>query len=107
MTLDQIRAAVASGSWALTRHARERAGKRYISDESLVHILAQGEILEDYPDDPRGPSSLVLGEDEGGRPIHAVCALDPSGALVVITVYEPQPPKWLDERTRNPKGGVV
>ena len=66
MTLDQIRAAVASGSWALTRHARERAGKRYISDESLVHILAQGEILEDYPDDPRSPSSLVLGEDEGG-----------------------------------------
>jgi hypothetical protein len=75
MTIEELGAAVSSGAWALTRHARERAGKRYISDESLVHILAGGEMLEDYPEDPRGASSLVLGRDEGGRPLHAVCSL--------------------------------
>jgi hypothetical protein len=33
--------------------------------------------------------------------------LDPSGTLLVITVYEPEPPNWLDERTRNPAGGAL
>jgi hypothetical protein len=31
----------------MTRHARERAGRRQIGDEALVYALAQGEILED------------------------------------------------------------
>jgi len=67
-----------------------------------MEILANGEILEDYPDDPRGPSALVLGHSNVGRPLHAVCAFDPSGTLLVITVYEPERPRWRDERTRNP-----
>ncbi len=107
MKIDAIRRAYLAGKWALTRHARLRAGQRMIGDEALVDMLSQGEILEDYPDDPRGPSALVLTYPEGGRPIHAVCGFDPDGTLLVITVYEPAPPKWLDERTRSPKGGVV
>ncbi|HEY8692656.1 MAG TPA: DUF4258 domain-containing protein, partial [Chloroflexota bacterium] len=87
--------------------ARERAGKRRIGDEELVGILADGEILEDYPEDPRGPSALVLGHASAKRPLHVVCAFDPSGTLLVITVYEPEPPNWLDERTRNPAGGAL
>jgi len=98
----EIQDAVQNGAWALSVHARERAGKRRIGDEELIHILANGEILEDYVDDPRGPSALVLGQTNNARALHAVCAFDPGGTLVVITVYEPEPPKWLDERTRNP-----
>ncbi|MGI9861522.1 DUF4258 domain-containing protein [Moorella naiadis] len=64
-------------------------------------VLAHGEILEDYPNDPRGPSALVLGYAENGRPLHAVCAFDPSGILLIITVYEPEPPKWENARTRR------
>ena len=99
-----IRQAVAASRWALTQHARERAGKRRIGDESLIDALAGREILEDYPTDPRGPSALILGYTDDGRPVHAVCAFDPSGTLLVITAYVPEPPWWLDERTRGPKG---
>ncbi len=87
----------------MTRHARERAGKRYISTQPLVRALAHGDILEEYASDQRGPSALLLGHSDDGRPLHAVCAFDPGGILVIITVYEPQFPEWLDERTRSPK----
>jgi hypothetical protein len=29
----------------------------------------------------------------------------PSGTLLVITVYEPAPPKWVDARTRGCREG--
>jgi len=105
MTIAEIRAAVEAGRWFMSQHAAERAKMRYIEDESLARLIAEGEVIEDYPEDPRGPSALVLTWDEGRCPMHAVCAFDPDGSLVIITVYTPKPPKWLDERTRNPKGG--
>ena len=105
MRIEDIRNAVKAERWALTQHARKRAGQRCISDQSLVDALARGEILEDYPEDPRGPSALVLAYTRDGRPIHAVCAFDPGGTLLVITVYEPTPPKWADERTRGSRKG--
>lgn len=102
VTIAAVRAAAQADTWALTRHARERVGRRRIGDEQLVHALADGEVIEDYPTDPRGPSALVLGHAPDGAPLHAVCAFDPSGTLVIITAYVPEPPHWLDERTRGP-----
>ena len=105
MTGDNVLRAIAEagnmGRWAMTRHAREQSGKRMIGDEALMRALAWGEILESYPNDPRGASCLILGHDETQRPVHAVVAFDASGILVVITLYEPGPPKWIDERTRR------
>jgi hypothetical protein len=84
----------------MTRHARERAARRRVNAEALAAALANGEILEDYRDDSRGPSALVLGY-ANNRPLHAVCAFDANGILLIVTVYEPEPPAWADERTRR------
>lgn len=100
LTMEVIREAASADRWNLTGHARERARRRHIGNSELVEALAGGEVLEHYPEDPRGPSALVLGYTGDGRPLHAVCALDPGGVLVVITVYEPGLPRWRDERTR-------
>jgi len=101
--LEAIRRALDSGQWFVTRHAKWRGKIRYIEYQKLASLLPNAEILEDYPDDPRGPSALPLVYDRG-KPFHAVCAVDPDGSLIMVTVYEPSMPKWLDERTRNPKG---
>lgn len=45
------------------------------------------EIIENYPDDPRGHSCLVLGWLADGRPVHVVLGL--SEPLCIITVYDP------------------
>ncbi|MGQ9627726.1 MAG: DUF4258 domain-containing protein [Anaerolineae bacterium] len=67
----------------------------------MERALLSGEILEDYPQDPRGHSCLVLGYGEQGYPIHVVCGRTPSGTIRIITVYVPSFPKWLDPRTRR------
>ncbi|MEK7214052.1 MAG: DUF4258 domain-containing protein [Chloroflexota bacterium] len=108
VTMEAVRAAVAAGRWTLTRHAREQAGKRRVDSGDLVRAISEGELLESYPADPRGPSALLLGEAGEGRPLHAVCAFDPGGELLIITVYEPAPPRWLNARTRNgPREGAI
>lgn len=104
VTAQAVREAARAGRWAMTYHARLRSRRRMIRDRDVAWALAEAEVLEEYPDDPRGPSALVLGHAEDGRPIHAVCTFDESGTLVLITVYEPGPPKWIDERTRAQKG---
>ena len=64
----------------------------------LEDALRNGEIIENYPDDPRGASCLVLGFC-GQKPIHAVCTIktDPE-ELFLITVYDPskRPDKWTE-----------
>ena len=37
-------------------------------------VIQEGEIIEDYPEDARGHSFLVLGLGNDRRPIHIVCA---------------------------------
>jgi len=101
MDSDLIREKVLSGNWAVSKHARVRTGQRRIKDTDVVTAIANGEIIEDYPEDVRGHSCLVLGYIGPGRPVHAVCGLDPSGTLIIVTVYFPELPKWTDERTRG------
>jgi hypothetical protein len=62
-------------------------------------------LLEEYPDDPRGESCLVLGF-VGSRPLHAVLGWaamkgETQRMLRLITVYTPTVPKWSDPRTRG------
>jgi len=87
-----------------TQHAR-----REMRDEPFGHILEvevyetilSGEIIEAYPDDTPYPSCLVFGRTRRGRPIHAVCAHVPEeDRAIIITVYEPDPDRWIDFRRR-------
>ncbi|GMQ74993.1 MAG: hypothetical protein BMS9Abin01_0236 [Gammaproteobacteria bacterium] len=60
-----------------------------------------GEIIEDYPEDSRGHSCLMLGEGEGARPIHVVCS-PKEEYLAIITAYVPSEEEWeLDFRLRK------
>jgi hypothetical protein len=56
-------------------------------------VVMRAEIIEDYPEDARGHSCLILGWDAEGRPIHVVCA-PKSGFLAIITAYTPDPKEW-------------
>lgn len=72
-----------------------------ISTGEVDRVVAAGEIIEDYPEDARGPSCLMLGSGEG-RPIHVVCS-PKDEYLAVITAYVPDPSQWSpDFRGRMP-----
>jgi len=82
-------------------HALQRMFERCIVVEEVRRVLETGETIESYPDDAPYPSRLVLGW-VGDRPLHVVVA-DPPGedAIIVITVYEPDPGRWEDNFRRR------
>jgi hypothetical protein len=91
------------GNYEISFHAEK---ERYAEDISLSDIeaaIANGEILEDYLNDPRGGSCLILGH-AAGRPLHIICGYTSTKSIRVITVYVPKSPKWVDEHTRRPQG---
>jgi hypothetical protein len=68
---------------------------RMISTAEVRHAIETGEVVEDYPDDPRGHSCLILGYGADGRPIHVVCS-PRSDYLAIITAYIPSEEEWQD-----------
>ena len=73
---------------------------RMISTSDIRKVLQEGEIIEDYPEDVRGHSCLMLGIGADDRPIHIVCT-PKDEYLVVITAYIPDEDQWSDDyRTR-------
>jgi len=103
MEIKEIREKVRKEEYEISFHAEK---ERYAEDITLHDIetaISNGEILEDYPDDPRGPSCLVLGYSQN-RPIHIVCGYTPTKWVRIITVYLPKLPKWIDERIRSTGG---
>jgi len=69
------------------------SAERMVTVDEVVETLHDGDVIEDYPDDPRGHSCLLLGFTRRRRPIHVVCA-PKDEFLVIITAYEPTLNKW-------------
>lgn len=90
-----------NGKVVFRLHAIERMFKRGILHESVLVVLAGGEVIEDYPNDAPYPSALLLSVVDG-RPLHVVAAHDrENGIRIVITVYEPDSAKWEPDFKRR------
>lgn len=98
-----IKQRIEDGEYEFSSHAEDERQIEKISIIEIENAILNGEILEDYPDDPRGPSCLILGYGEEGYPIHVVCGKTPSDSMRIITVYIPSLPKWIDPKTRRPE----
>jgi hypothetical protein len=74
---------------------------RMISKFEVRQVIKEGEIIEDYPDDNRGHSCLMLGSGNERRPIHIVCA-PKQDYLAIITAYIPMENEWENDfKTRK------
>ena len=103
MNIKMIKQLSASGSLRWTDHALERMLKRGISREEIKHILANGEIIEEYHKDYPFPSCLIYGETCNESPLHVVCGIG-DDELWIITSYFPDLLKWnIDYKTRRTK----
>jgi len=99
--LARVQAKVRQDKFELSQHAQREAGAEMISVDDIKYAIFNGRELEPYPNDPRGPSCLIVGQDSSARWIHALCGnFDHENALI-ITVYVPQLPKWKDPFTRG------
>mgnify|MGYP006286026975 CR=1 FL=1 len=100
--LADIRSKIRQRAYEFSRHALDQS---IIRDISLVEveqaILARSELIDDYPEDKYGPSCLILGFTDGGRPLHVQCSYPDRPLVKIITLYEPDPNLWIEFRTRR------
>ena len=98
--VDWIKEKARENEFQLSGHAHKERQEETIHTWEIREALINCEILENYPKDPKGPSCLVLGYAMG-RPVHVVCRRAKNDWLLIITVYIPKPPKWIDPKTRG------
>lgn len=75
--------------------------ERMISTKEIRRVVEHGEIIENYPNDARGHSCLMLGSGESNRPVHVVCA-NKEEYVAIITAYIPDEKEWSNSfKTRR------
>ena len=99
--IEQIQAKISADEFEYTRHATDQSILRQITVQDLRDAIENGEIIEDYPDDKYAPSCLILGFTKSGRPLHVQCSHPSRPIIKVITLYEPDPTLWVDDKIRR------
>jgi len=100
-TLLQIQQQLAAGEFEFSRHALRRVVERNISEQEIREAGAKAEVIEKYPDDKYSPSALLLGFAAAGRPLHFQVSYAESDLTKIITIYEPDPTEWIENRKRR------
>ena len=99
--LDDVRYAAQKRLLFLPHAIRQMSRpQRMISTDEVEIVVTQGELIEDYPSDPRGRSCLMLGLGEANRAVHVVCS-PKDEYLAIITAYLPDPTQWSEDFRRR------
>lgn len=99
--IEEIRSKFVDDRFEFSEHAVDQSVIRHISVQELREAIATASIIEDYPDDKYGPSCLVLGVTQKGRPIHVQVSYPARPLIKVITLYEPDPTRWINFEKRR------
>ncbi len=101
MDIHTISQAIQRGNVRITDHADEEAHADGLTLDEVVESVVQGKIIEDYPEDFPYPSCLISGATAAGVSIHSVWGYNAESAwAVLITVYRPDPHRWVDWKDR-------
>lgn len=84
MDIAFIRKKVRSGEYDLSAHAHQERQQEQITIDEIEKVLLKGDIIERYPNDPRGKSGLV-GAAVSKKPLHAICGTR-NNRLLIVTV---------------------
>jgi len=100
--ISDLIAAIQAGRIRITDHADEEAQGDNLNYDEIFFSVIQGEIIEQYAKDRPFPSCLVYGCTFEGEPVHSVWAYNEQTRwAVLITVYRPDPERWINWRKRR------
>jgi Domain of unknown function (DUF4258) len=66
----EIRRKFAEEQFEFSKHAVDQSILRQIRVQEIREVIANGQVIEDYPEDKYGPSCLICGLTQAQRPIH-------------------------------------
>lgn len=86
----------------ISDHADEESQNDNLTFDEIFLSVINGEIIEDYPSDKPYPSCLIYGKNFIDEPIHSVWGYNTDNNwAVLITVYRPDPDRWIDFKNRR------
>jgi Domain of unknown function (DUF4258) len=95
--LEEVREAASKRLLFLPHTIRQMSRPdRMIATTEVEAVVRTGEAIEDYPEDARGHSCLMLGLGRDDRAIYVVCA-PKDEYLAIITAYLPDPSQWTPD----------
>ncbi len=97
----EIRRKFAEEQFEFSKHAVDQSILRQIRVHEIREAIANGQVIEDYPEDKYGPSCLIFGSTQAQRPIHVQCSYPSRPLAKIITVYEPDPQQWNNDFTQR------
>ncbi|MBE9047736.1 DUF4258 domain-containing protein [Pleurocapsales cyanobacterium LEGE 10410] len=103
-SLAAIREKIKQNDFELSKHAVDQSIIRNIRIAEIKEAIAQGKVIEDYPDDKYGASCLIVGFTVANRPLHIQCSYPSRPLIKIITIYQPSFQRWNNSFTkRKPK----
>jgi hypothetical protein len=104
-TLRNVQMLVPVGEVLVSRHGLGKLDTENIILGAVISGIGSAITVEDYPDAMRGPSVLVLQQDQNGQPIHVLWGIqkDTTSPAVLITAYRPDPLLWSADHLRRSK----
>ena len=96
--IEAIKEKIGHGIYTISFTHTEKLRQRRIKAEDIEQAVKTGTIIEDYPEDRRGASCLILGL-AGERPLHVLCGQLDAEETLIITAYEPDPEEWEKDWT--------
>jgi hypothetical protein len=97
-----ISEALKLNKYRITKHSRDEAQNDRLNFNEIFCSVFQGEIIEEYPKENDCQYYLIYGKNFSGEPIHSVWAYNELTQFVaLITVYRPDPTRWIDYRQRR------
>jgi len=102
MDIEKLQKAIKMGNYEWRKHTLVRLAERSISQDVVLRVILEGEVIEDYPNDKPFPSCLIFKMIERG-PYHVVVSFNPEfKKAYIITAYQPTLDKFEpDFKTRR------
>jgi Domain of unknown function (DUF4258) len=100
-SIEEIRQKISDEQFEFSKHAVDQSILRNILLREVRESIANGQIIEDYPDDKYGASCLISGLTKDERPIHVHCSYPARPLIKIITLYEPSLQRWNDDFTQR------
>ncbi len=92
-----------TGEVRISEHGYDELAEDDLSVKEILAGSKDAQLLEKYPDYPKGPCALFLQKDKSGLPVHTVWGI-PRGydkPTVLVTAYRPDPEQWDENFTRR------
>jgi hypothetical protein len=94
--LNTVRHLIRTGSVRISEHGYDELSEDELTVKELLEGIEQAQIVEEYPDYPKGNCILLLQKDKQGSPVHVLWGV-PKGhdkPVVLVTAYRPNPKLW-------------